>query len=303
MRWLLGLVFATSVAAAEWVEVADQWVLDGARNRNLGVKIYHPTSGSGPWPVVLFSPGLGGSQWGYRYLGQQWASHGYVSIHISHPGSDWQLWEGKSLSEGLGNLRRALMDPLVFEARVRDLSFLIDSLPLLEGKIAALAGHLDASRIGVAGHSLGASSVLASVGMRVVLGDRQAVDLHEPRIRACLALSPQGLGPFVASGCWEHIANPVFLLTGSDDEQPLESGHGLAWRMDAWHGLQPGHKHLLILPKAEHMTFAGGGLGVHPTPTQLAAIVAATRMFWDVYLRGDGCMPPTESTETGWKSR
>ena len=59
---------------------------DAKRDRDVPVKIYYPKSGEGPFPVIVFSHGLGGSREGYAYLGDHWASHGYVSGHISGQG-------------------------------------------------------------------------------------------------------------------------------------------------------------------------------------------------------------------------
>ena len=46
---------------------------DATRDRDVPVKIYFPKDGAGPFPVVLFSHGLGGSREGYEYLGRHWA--------------------------------------------------------------------------------------------------------------------------------------------------------------------------------------------------------------------------------------
>jgi len=61
---------------------------DAKRDRRLPVKIYFPKTGGGPFSVILFSHGLGGTREGYEYLSRYWASHGYVSVHLQHPGSD-----------------------------------------------------------------------------------------------------------------------------------------------------------------------------------------------------------------------
>src|SRR5450432_1692671 len=53
-----------------------QWN-DPSRNREVPVKIYFPTEGNGPFPVVIFSHGLGGTREGYEYLARQWAANGY----------------------------------------------------------------------------------------------------------------------------------------------------------------------------------------------------------------------------------
>jgi predicted dienelactone hydrolase len=49
---------------------------DKTRDRDVPVKLYFPKSGAGPFPVIIFSHGLGGSRDGYEYLGRHWASHG-----------------------------------------------------------------------------------------------------------------------------------------------------------------------------------------------------------------------------------
>src|SRR5436305_11540107 len=79
--------FAVAVTRYEWV--------DTARKRPVPVKIYSPEKGPGPFPVIVFSHGLGGSRETYEYLGRHWASHGYVVAHVQHEGSDDQVWKGK----------------------------------------------------------------------------------------------------------------------------------------------------------------------------------------------------------------
>lgn len=59
---------------------------DAKGGRDVPVRIYYPKTGEGPFPVVVFSRGLGGSRDGYRYLGLCWASYGYVSVHVQHIG-------------------------------------------------------------------------------------------------------------------------------------------------------------------------------------------------------------------------
>ena len=76
-----------SYRVAEWT---GEW-RDASRDRTIPVRIYYPAQGSGPFPVIVFSHGLGGSRDGYRYLGERWASRGYVSVHLQHPGSDKEL--------------------------------------------------------------------------------------------------------------------------------------------------------------------------------------------------------------------
>jgi len=61
---------------------------DAARSRDLPVKLYFPIEGAGPFPVIIFSHGVGGSREAFTYLGETWASHGYVAVFLQHPGTD-----------------------------------------------------------------------------------------------------------------------------------------------------------------------------------------------------------------------
>jgi predicted dienelactone hydrolase len=42
---------------------------DTARDRDVPVKIYYPATGAGPFPIIIFSHGLGGNREGYEYHG------------------------------------------------------------------------------------------------------------------------------------------------------------------------------------------------------------------------------------------
>lgn len=286
MRWAVLLILSCLAAqAAEPVEVDGLWFLDEARSRNLGVKLYHPGEGAGPWPIVIVSHGLGGSQWGYGYLGRHLAAHGYVSIHCTHPGSDWLLWDGKGFSTAVGNLKQANADPANWRERPRDLSFLLGCLAEFERRVPALASRLDAGRIAVVGHSFGAYTALALAGLLPDLPE--AGQLSDARPRAFVAMSPQGVGGFTPLGAWKDITRPVLLISGTDDDQPLSGrGKGLEWRMAAWEGLPAGEKFLLVLQGATHMTFAGGGMGEKADPRHLAEVNAAVTGFLDAELGG-----------------
>ena len=87
-----------------WRSSSPTWQ-DSRRQRQVPVKIYYPADGAGPFPVIIFSHGLGGSREGYQYLGRHWASHGYVSVHLQHLGSDQAVWENSSCK--LLSLRQA----------------------------------------------------------------------------------------------------------------------------------------------------------------------------------------------------
>src|SRR4051812_39599848 len=78
--------FAVETLKLEW--------RDAKRQRDVPAKIYFPKDATGACPLIVFSHGLGGTRDGYEYLGRYWASHGYVSVHVQHLGSDDAVWRG-----------------------------------------------------------------------------------------------------------------------------------------------------------------------------------------------------------------
>jgi predicted dienelactone hydrolase len=258
----------------------DQLVLhDAARNKDLPLKIYYP-EGRGPFPVIVFSHGLYGSKDSYWALAQYWASYGYVCIHPAHDDS-------RQDSGYRGRLRQAIADPGLWRSRPKDISFIIDSLPRIEKLAPTLKGKLDRSRIGVGGHSYGAYTAVAIGGATVQMpGDKSPVSFADQRVRAIVALSPQGEGEMgLTSHSWENIRVPMLAMYGSRDYGPQRRTP--TWRSQPFNGAPPGDKYDVTLEGATHFTFVGPmrrrGL---QTPLFQCAMVE-TLAFWDTYLKDD----------------
>lgn len=266
---------------------------DSSRSRNLPVKIYFPSGGDDRFPVILFSHGLGGSREGYAYLGRNWASHGYVSVHLQHPGSDDSVWRGSLPAEVMNRLREAARNPRAAQDRYRDVKFALDRLSELdraaelEGEPNPLAGRLDLERIGMAGHSFGALTTLAAVGQRVEI---PRADVSDPRIRAAIPMSAPVTG-------WREtdyaaIRVPLMHMTGTLDDSPI-GGTRAADRRIPFDRISQAEQYLIIFRDGDHMIFGGrsGMLGRLTGRNQDAEfhrlILAASLAFWDAYLRGD----------------
>ncbi|HTB34334.1 MAG TPA: hypothetical protein VK842_05690 [bacterium] len=247
---LLGL---STLALAD-ITVMDFPLRDADRNRDIPLKAYLP-EGDGPFPVILFSHGAGGSKDGYAYLGSYWARHGYVCLNPTHLGSDTGTLEPGRPLNNLQAVREMVEDPAQFEARVGDLRYIINQLPTLATQLPGMAGKLDTAHIGVAGHSFGASTALALAGAKVSQPGGQRRDYSDPRPTAFIAMSPQGPNQgLFKDGSWSQINRPVFVITGTRD-RGLD---GSAWteRRKVYEGLPEGDKVLAVFHGASHLDFA-----------------------------------------------
>jgi len=283
---LAGPVSATDYKPApgtnEVAVVRYDWT-DAVRNREVPVKFYFPRTGPGPFPVIIFSHGLGGSREGYQYLGEDWASHGYVSVHLQHLGSDEAVWKNAGLFHIKSAMRESFSDPQNARDRARDVSFAIDQLEKLNRDSSPLQHRLDLSRIGMAGHSFGAETALMVAGERA---PELNEDLTDPRIKAAIAMSPPI--PKLKSS-WNQafapIRIPIFVMTGTLDTLDTPANE----RRIAYDKTSAPGTCLVIFNGLDHMTFSG-----HVRLTERAKdrkfhplICDATTAFWDAHLRGN----------------
>ena len=257
------------------VGVADDLSLfDSRRKRQLPVKVYYP-QGQGPFPVIIFSHGGGGSNKAFSYLGNFWASQGYISIHPSHNDSSF--------------LRDTQNDAQSLEYRPQDVSFIIDSMQALESKVPQLRGKMDRSRIGVAGHSFGAYTSMLLAGALVDTAQKQDVSFRDNRVRAFLAISPSGTGRGgLDERSWDRINVPVMLVSGRNER-------GDDWRMEPFYNMPPGNKYYLLFDGASHSSYndykPGGRRGRsqdQETIENIHTYLQSTSIaFWDAYLKQD----------------
>jgi len=271
--------------------------LDRARGRSVPYRLWHPLEAADPAPVVIFSHGLGGSRAAAPYLGRALAEAGYWGVFIQHLGSDARLIEGLSGAEDVRQaLQQSLIDPNNMVNRFRDLSFVIDALEELNAAPGPLRGRIDCSRIGAAGHSYGARTVMASAGQAI---GRMGPQFKDPRVRAGVLLSPSGgRGPGVDEVIpAEHYAAidiPLLHITGTEDRSDLvgDSDFDPFIRTLPFQEIPAGDQFLLVLHEARHEDFSGMRQGEPAPDTRYTVIVAEVAvLFFDAYLKG---------SETAW---
>jgi predicted dienelactone hydrolase len=107
----------------------------------------------GPYPAVVFVHGTASFRHQSLHIVTHWASRGFIVVAADHPG----LKLGDLLAQACGGT-----------APAQDLSGNLDSLIAAlgapSGDLAFLAGHVDATRIAVSGHSAGGGAAAAASG-------------------------------------------------------------------------------------------------------------------------------------------
>ena len=258
---------------------------DNSRNRDIAVRIYFPKTDKGLFPVVVFSHGAGGSKDGYAYLGNYWAAHGYICLHPNHLGSDSALVHKHRPLLTLRAVKKAVQNPDNLVNRPRDISFVLDSLSRIEHQVPGLQGHVDMNLIGVSGHSFGAYTTMAVAGAIIHLPDGKAQGFSDPRVKAFIAMSPQGTGRIgFGPDSWTSITRPVLTMSGTKDSEL--GGGDPGERLQAFEHMPRGDKFHVLILGANHFDFAdkqleGGAVeeGMHEF------IESVTVRFWDAYLK------------------
>lgn len=226
--------------------IPDAVLHDDARDKDVIVTIEYPTRNKAN-PLLVFSPGYGGSNDAYVGLSSYWASQGMVVIRVSHadagkmpkPGED--IW----LSQSEADRRN----------RVRDVTFVLDSLDRLETEYPELKEKIDRAKIGIAGHSYGAYVAMLVGGVKTYPGGASYAD---PRVKAVVAMSPQGTSESrgLTSDSWKDVKIPMLFLTGTrdrgNDEQETPE-----WRREGFDLSPEGDKWLIVVENARHATFVG----------------------------------------------
>jgi predicted dienelactone hydrolase len=209
----------------------------------------------GEFPLVLFSHGNGGIRFQSLFLAAHLASHGYVVASPDHHGNTFL------------DILAGQIDALSAANRPLDMKFVLDDL--LARNVASgdfFVGAIDASRIGMSGHSFGGYTTLALA----------AGATADPRIGAFMPLAPAS--PFNAAFLGS-ITAPILIQGGSlDVTTPFDTQQLAPFQL-----LSPGAEvvGLAELIGAGHFTFSDicevprdlvgfiGGFGEACTPAHL----------------------------------
>lgn len=193
--------------------------------------------------IAIVSPGAGGSERGYAYLGAALSALGYLTTVVGHPESGPQAVRERARARGLRDGLAALInDPAPYRARFQDIAAAREwARSRCPGGESVLVGH-----------SMGAATAMIEAGARNKLGL-----VGDPSFDLYVMLSPQGAGSIFPTDAWTGLSRPILTLTGTRDE---ELGGG-PWqtRTEPYRGMPPGCKWLAVVTDATHLQFAGLG--------------------------------------------
>jgi hypothetical protein len=202
-----------------------------------------------PFPLIVFAAGYDSSPSVYAALMHAWASAGYVVAAPAFP----RATAGGPLDETDVN------------NQPRDLSFVITTVVALAGAGGPLAGLIDTTHVGVAGHSDGASTT-AGIGYNSCC--------HDGRVLAD-AVMEGDLHAYPGGSYFPPGAEPALLLIQGDHDALNPPPLGQA----VYNGARS-PKYLLWLINAQHLE------PYTSDAAHLAVVVAVTTAFFDRYLKG-----------------
>lgn len=253
-----------------WDEIEEKPTLAGEAEV---VHCVFPTTGpgAGPYPLVLLEHGFGGTNAMMAPYAERLASFGHVACEVDYPSGFAGVDNGKQAA-----ILRAGIDWAIAQS---------------EAPASKLAGKVDATRVGMTGHSLGGKLSLL-------------VAMQDPRVRAAIVLDPvDGGGP---DGCAEptcvdvsakmpSLAIPTGFL-GETVDATTTGFQACAPAADNFATFYAGAKapsFQVTVAGANHLSFVGqqAGAGVcnpatTPTDDVMALAVAYVVAFHERHLRG-----------------
>ena len=276
-------------------------IRDSVRNRNIPIRVRVPVGALQPLPVIFIMPGGGAalstpSTGGTTGWGGILGATGAAVIHMSSPTysqsaycTDFQV-PANECSNAVPSWRIS---------RALDMTTVLNQLAL----VSSLAGvQLDATRVGVTGHSSGAGAVLLLAGATVDISPTvTGVSLGDSRFSAFLANSPPGAAGNTGftSASFATITQPLLMQSGSND---FVNEQTPAIRQAVFSDMAAGDKYLAFYTSTDA---THGAFDVENAPASLKAYIGRVgTAFFDAHLRGSASARSWLTTNQllGWSS-
>ena len=210
----------TILLVMAFVELAlAQGIYNKSSDLNLAVWNPHGVAPKAGYPLIVFSHGFGGCSTQSLFLMEALADAGYLVVAPNHKDANCRVTDSQDGASGSSmSARRARMPrpevpfrndkewtEATYKDRRDDIERVLDTL-LTSKSFDGVP--IDASRVGIAGHSLGGYTALGMAGAWPSWKDK--------RIKAVAALSPFS-SPFLDNGDLAHMNVPVMYQGGTRD--------------------------------------------------------------------------------------
>lgn len=234
-------------------------------------------AGSGPYPVLVMRGGASSPVANYSTLAEDLASHGYVVVGFDAPFRTSQVLfpDGRIADRSpannpelvFGSADSARVINRLLDAWVSDIGFVLDRLQQLDAAdpTSRFTGHLDLSRVGAFGHSLG--GVEAAQFCDVDIRCKAAVDID---------------GALVGRVVRDTVRRPfMFLMSDHHKETDPESRHILGDIQAAYDRLPANGRLNVFIQGANHFTFSDDGALL-----KSGAVRLLLRAFGQLHIQG-----------------
>jgi dienelactone hydrolase len=231
--------------------VAEDWKLRAGFERQVHThsRLLAPVAEGGPFPVVLLEHGSGVVPAIYTVLAEGLASSGFIVVATNHPpdslisvfpdGHEMRFtpyWpvdaDRKTQGEAIGRFAENVL--------VADVHFVLDKLEEMESHDNFWRGHLDLSRVGIAGHSMG--------GTTAALATKE-----EHRILAGVNLDGSTFPGMNADVRPVEVHKPfLFIMTEEHASNPASRGREYVGRES--------NTYYVVVPGTDHMSFTDAHL-------------------------------------------
>ncbi len=230
--------------------IHDRWTLG---DEPIEVTLLRPP-GSGPYPLVIYLPGLGESSNAGIAWRQAWAQAGYAVLAYQPVANAETIWTTAPARRGdFSELAKEQFSQAALDKRLAMLRELFAELERRRNS-GALAG-VDTSRVALTGFELGAQTTMAAAG--------ESANGTEPfalpsSVKCVIAFSPYA--DFAGAGFEQRFAPihvSVLSVTSMEDTDPYGLVTVPAIRRAPFDHMPPGQKYLLSLVAAPHALIAG----------------------------------------------
>ncbi|MDQ0193625.1 alpha/beta hydrolase family protein [Paenibacillus wynnii] len=156
------------------------------------------------YPIVLFSPGLGGTRFQNMFQVEELASHGYIVVGMEHPYHTVATVFPDGHTTGFRKMNLmdlSASDKMTSEIMVKDIQFVLDQIESLnrDDSTGRFKGRFDLDRIGIMGHSIGGAAAAQML-------------LLDPRVKAGINMD----GTFFGEPIPESGFKKPFMLMNSE---------------------------------------------------------------------------------------